>query len=64
MTITQKVNIFFKEVYAELRRVSWLSRKDIIRYTLIVLGITFITAAFLGGLDYIFTTLIKMFVLK
>jgi preprotein translocase subunit SecE len=64
MTITQKVNIFFKEVYAELRRVSWLSRKDIIRYTLVVLGITFITAAFLGGLDYIFTTIIKMFVLK
>jgi len=63
-TITQKVNIFFKEVYAELRRVSWLSRKDIIRYTLVVLGITFITAAFLGGLDYIFTLLIKMFVLK
>ena len=64
MTITQKVNIFFKEVYAELRRVSWLSRKDIIRYTLVVLGITFITAAFLGGLDYIFTTIIKMFILK
>lgn len=63
-TITQKINIFFKEVYAELRRVSWLSQKDIIRYTLIVLGITFVTAAFLGGLDYIFTTLIKMFVLK
>jgi len=62
MTITQKVNVFFKEVWVELRRVSWLSRKDVIRYTLIVLAVTIIVSAFLGGLDYIFTEIIKKFV--
>ncbi len=64
MTITQKINIFFKEVWVEMKRVSWLSQKDVLRYTLIVLGFTIIAAAFLGGLDYIFTTIIKIFVLK
>ena len=64
MTITQRINIFFKEVFVEMKRVSWLSQKDVLRYTLIVLGITIKVAAFLGGLDYIFTSIIKSFVLK
>jgi preprotein translocase subunit SecE len=64
MTITQKINIFFKEVWVEMKRVSWLSRKDVLRYTLIVLGVTAGAAIFLGGLDFLFTDIIKMFVLK
>jgi len=64
MNITQKINIFFKEVWVELKRVSWLSRKDIVRYTLIVLGFTVAFAAFLGSLDYIFSTIIKYLVIK
>jgi preprotein translocase subunit SecE len=64
MTITQKISLFFKEVFVEMKRVSWLSQKDIIRYTLIVLGFTIVAAAFLGGLDYLFTEIIKSFVLK
>jgi preprotein translocase subunit SecE len=64
MTITQKINSFFKEVWVEMKRVSWLSQKDVLRYTLIVLGITITVAAFLGGLDFIFTSIIKSFVLK
>ena len=64
MTATQKVKEFFKEVYVEMKRVSWLSRKEVIKYTLIVLAFTIISAAFLGGLDYIFTLLIKIFLLK
>jgi len=62
MNITEKVKSFLKEVYVELKRVSWLSRKDILRYTLIVLGFTVAVAAFLGGLDYIFTEIIKRFI--
>ena len=64
MTITQKINMFFKEVLVEMKRVSWLSQKDVVRYTLIVLGVTIAVAAFLGGLDYIFTEIIKKVVLK
>jgi preprotein translocase subunit SecE len=64
MTITQRINLFFKEVWVEMKRVSWLSQKDVLRYTLIVLGLTGGAAIFLGGLDYIFTEIIKKIVLR
>ena len=62
MNIAQKINTFLKEVYVELRRVSWLSRKDVLRYTLIVLAFSAAVAAFLGGLDFIFSEIIKRLV--
>jgi preprotein translocase subunit SecE len=64
MNIIQKSNNFFKEVYVELKKVNWLSRREVLRYTLMVLAITIIVAAFLGGLDYLFSTAIKSFILK
>jgi preprotein translocase subunit SecE len=64
MTIAQRVNVFFKEVWVELKRVSWLSQKEVLRYTLVVLAVTVIVAAFLGGLDYVFTEIIKRFILR
>jgi preprotein translocase subunit SecE len=64
MTIIQKIKMFFKEGWVEMKRVSWLSQKDVLKYTLIVLGITIVVAVFLGGLDYIFTSIIKLFVLR
>ena len=64
MTITQKFNVFFKEVLVEMKKVSWLSKNDILKYTGMVLAVTIIVAGFLGGLDYIFTTAIKYFILK
>jgi preprotein translocase subunit SecE len=59
MDIIQKINSFLREVWVELKRVSWLSRKDLLRYTLIVLAITGAAAAFLGSLDFLFSEIIK-----
>lgn len=64
MAITQKINLFFKEVFVEMKRVSWLSKKEVFRYTLIVLAVTVSVAAFLGALDYIFSVVIKMFIVS
>ncbi len=58
----EKINSFFKEVYVELKKVSWLKRSEILRYTLIVLGVTLFVAALLGGLDFAFSSALKMFV--
>ena len=62
INITQKLNLFFKEVLVEMKKVSWLTSKEVVRYTFIVLGVTLAFAIFLGGLDYIFTEIIKKFV--
>ena len=64
MNIFEKTKVFFREVYVELRKTNWLTRNEIIRYTVLVLAVTIIVAAFLGGLDYLFSTLIQKFIVK
>jgi len=61
--IPQKVKSFLKEVYIELKKVNWLNRRELFRYTLIVILVTLAVSFFLGGLDFIFTTLMKKFIL-
>ncbi len=58
-----KIVTFLKEVLLELKKVNWPTRQETLRYTLIVIGISVVIAAFLGGLDVIFTTLLNKFVL-
>jgi preprotein translocase subunit SecE len=62
MKFIEKIKEFFKEVWVEMKRVSWLSKKEISRYTLIVIAFTFVFAVFLGGLDFLFSYLLKKFI--
>jgi len=64
MNITEKINIFLKEVKVEMKKVNWLSRKEVFRYTMIVLAVTIVVAAFLGVLDYMFSEIIRRFLLR
>ncbi len=56
------VLIYFKEVKSEMSKVTWPTRKETIHYTLIVIGISFVVALFLGGLDYFFTFVVRTLV--
>ncbi len=58
-----KIITFLKEVRLEMKKVNWPSRKEIIRYTLIVVGISAVVAIYLGGLDFLLVSLIEKFVL-
>ena len=42
---------FFREVYAELRKVVWPSRRDTIRYSVTVIIFSLVLAAILGAAD-------------
>ncbi len=55
--IPNRIITFLKEVRLEMKKVNWPTRKETIRYTLIVIGISVAVAIFLGGFDFIFTTL-------
>ena len=46
-----------------MKKVNWPTRKETIKYTLIVIGLSFVVAFFLGGLDLLFTFLISKFLL-
>lgn len=54
---------FFSEAKTELRHVNWPTRQEAIRLTLIVIGISVGLAVFLGAADYLFSFLIKHFIL-
>lgn len=47
--------IFLQETYAELKKVVWPTRSDVIRLTAIVLFLSVVMGLYIGGLDYIFT---------
>ena len=59
-----KIGSFFMESRYELSQVQWPTRQQAIYLTTIVIGIALILSLFLGGLDYIFSYLLKTFVLK
>jgi len=63
LNFLNRIPNFLKEVFLELKKVNWLSRREILRYTLIVIGVSLAVAIFLGGLDLLFTTLLSKFVL-
>lgn len=44
---------YFKESKNELRKVIWPSRKEAIKHTLIVIGVSLAVAIFLGAIDYL-----------
>ena len=51
MKIIDKITTFFKEVRIEVKRVNWLTRKELISYTVLVLGFMLVMAFFFGVLD-------------
>ena len=57
-----KVITFLKEARLEMKKVNWPTSKETLRYTLIVIGVSVAVAAFLGTLDFLFTTILKKFI--
>jgi len=46
---------YLKQTRAELKKVTWPTRKEAIRLTAIVLAVTVVMSAFLGVVDYLFS---------
>jgi preprotein translocase subunit SecE len=62
--IVRSIVNFFGEVRLELSRVTWPSRSEVIKLTLTVFLISGIIGAYVGGLDYLFTTILAKVVTK
>ncbi len=59
-----KVMQFFMEAKAEMFKVNWPTRKQTANYTLLVIAVSLVIAAFLGGLDWIFSYILKTYIIK
>ena len=53
---------FVNEVRSELAKVTWPTRTETIRLTAIVIAISLVVGLYLGGLDMLFTQMLKLLV--
>jgi len=53
---------YFRDVRAEMRHVSWPSRPVVVAYTFVVVGVSLVTAVYLGLLDYAFRLIIEQII--
>lgn len=60
----KKIIPFFKDVQLEVKKVNWPTRKETLKYTVIVIVVSAVVAAFLGGLDFIFSVLINKLIIR
>ncbi len=54
---------YLKSTRGELKHVNWPTQKQTVYFTVIVIVLSVATAAFLGLFDFIFTTLIDIFII-
>jgi len=60
----KKVFNFIIEAKAELLKVNWPTKKQTLNYTLIIIGVSLAVALFLGGLDSLFSGILKNFIVQ
>ncbi len=54
MNIINWIAAFLKEVQLEAKKVNWLTRRELIQYTALVVGFMLVMAVYLGTLDAVF----------
>jgi preprotein translocase subunit SecE len=64
MKSTNTIGNFFSEVGSEIKKITWPTREEAIRYTITVIILTLIVATVLGLFDYGFQYLLEKFVFK
>jgi preprotein translocase subunit SecE len=64
MNFFTKIINFLKESRGELKKVKWPTIRETLQYTLIVIIISLVVAIYLGGLDYIFSFILRKFIIR
>jgi len=64
MKIINKIIIFLKEVRLEIKKVNWPTKQETLRYTLIVIGLSVVVAAYLGLIDFLIQDFVLARLLK
>lgn len=60
----KKVFNFINEVKIELSKVTWPTREEAVKLTLIVLIVSAIIGAYVGGLDFLFTKVLAIVIIR
>ena len=54
-----RFSLFIRQVIAELRKVVTPTRRELVTYTLVVLGFVVVMMALVGGLDWVFSLFVN-----
>ncbi|MGQ9489286.1 MAG: preprotein translocase subunit SecE [Anaerolineae bacterium] len=60
--IATRIVEYFKDTRGELRKVTWPTRQEATKLTVIVLAVTATMALFLGALDFVFAALVRLII--
>jgi len=55
----EKIVNYLKASLAEIRKVAWPTKKETTQYTILVIALSLLVAALLGGLDFVFNWIIQ-----
>ncbi len=56
----KRIRNYLADVWAELKKVSWVKRKELFTTTLVVIVFSTIMAVFIGVFDFIFSRLLNL----
>ena len=62
VALPKKIANAFKNMVAELKKVAWPSKKDLINYSIVVIGFVFALAVIVGVLDTASSFLVKQLI--
>ncbi|PIR47631.1 preprotein translocase subunit SecE [Candidatus Uhrbacteria bacterium CG10_big_fil_rev_8_21_14_0_10_50_16] len=60
--LVARLRDYVRDSIEESKKITWPTRKETMRYSALVIGITLLVAAFFGVLDYIFTLLLQVLI--
>ena len=56
----KRIRNYLADVWAEMKKVSWVKRRELFTTTLVVIVFSTILAAFIGVFDFIFSRLLNL----
>jgi preprotein translocase subunit SecE len=62
--VVDRVSTYLREVRVELSRVNWPTRVELMRMSIVVLVLLLVMSVYLGTFDYIYTVIIKRWLLQ
>ena len=57
--MVNKVRVFIQEVRAEMQKVTWSTREELIGSTAVVLMMMLILSSFIGAADFLFSSVLR-----
>ncbi len=57
-SLVKRIRNYLADVWAEMKKVSWVQRKELFTTTLVVIIFSTVLALFIGAVDFIFSRLL------